>query len=185
MTNPELRKHLAGRYACKEAMEWLGDDRDSTRMWDECERPDWLLWYATNHVPLEQLVLAACDCAETSLFYLPEGENRPRIAIETARKWAVGEASLEDVKKAAKASLIYSVDDYRPRENPATYAAVLAYTPDIAKYAAAAAYFTWNLGYSANYGRLDETMAAAAKGESMFQLCKIIRRHWPTCPEAK
>jgi hypothetical protein len=29
-----------------------------------------------------------CDCAETSLRYVPKGEDRPRFAIEAARRYA-------------------------------------------------------------------------------------------------
>ncbi len=39
------------------------------------------------------LVLAACDCAEPALKHVSKGEARPRIAIETARRWVNGDAT--------------------------------------------------------------------------------------------
>ncbi|MFO0474195.1 MAG: putative immunity protein, partial [Alphaproteobacteria bacterium] len=74
-------------------------------MWADCERPDWLLWWAAHSVPRQELVLAACDCAELALRYVPQGEDRPRLAIETARRWARGEATVKEVRAADAAAL--------------------------------------------------------------------------------
>jgi hypothetical protein len=52
----------------------------------------------------KQVVLAACDCAETALKYVKAGEDRPQKAIETARQWAKGEATLQQVRAAAAAA---------------------------------------------------------------------------------
>jgi hypothetical protein len=49
----------------------------------------------------QTVVFCACDCAETSLQFVPEKENRPKIAIQTARKWAEGKASKIECEKAA------------------------------------------------------------------------------------
>ena len=184
MTNPELRKHLASRYACKEAMEWLGD-RDSQQMWAECPRPDWLLWYVNPHVSRQELVLAVCDCAETALINVPAGEDRPRLAIETARSWAIGEADMGSVKKAASEA----------------YAA--SYGVTLAAHAAGAAYAAARTAYaSANASRsLADAVTTAACApddtDSYFapvsksaraanaKMCRLIRQRWPVCPEAK
>ena len=104
MKNAELRQFLASRSACQPAMDWLGD-RDSGQMWADCERPDWLLWWAAHAVPRQELVLAACDCAETALRFVPANEHRPRLAIETARRWARGEATVEEVDAARVAAI--------------------------------------------------------------------------------
>ena len=93
--------------ACEDAREWA-KGKSFADVWNTCERGDWLLWllakmkdkpgWATH----KQIVSAACDCAELSLKYVEVGEERPRVAIETARKWVRGEATLEEVKKAAR-----------------------------------------------------------------------------------
>ena len=48
----------------------------------------------------------AADCAEhvLALFEETSSDNRPRAAIETARAWARGEASVGDAQKAAVAA---------------------------------------------------------------------------------
>jgi hypothetical protein len=47
------------------------------------------------------VVRAACDCARTALRYVPGGEDRPRLAIETAEAWCRGEATEQEVCAAA------------------------------------------------------------------------------------
>jgi len=180
MTNPELRKHLASRRYCKEIMTWVGD-RDSAQMWAECTLPEWLLLYAADLVPLEGLVLAACDCAQTALRYVREGDERPREAIEAARDWATGDRDIHSVKyrarragEAADDTLSHSCS---PAANAAQAAAEAAYGPDYAAGAASAA------------AVLAADAARAASGESAAQaanakMCATIRLRWPVCPEA-
>jgi hypothetical protein len=62
----------------------------------------WLL--ARTGADHRELVLAACDCAETALIHVPAGEDRPRQAIETTRAWCRGEATIEQVRKARDAA---------------------------------------------------------------------------------
>ena len=90
--------------ACKEAVEWV-DGRSLRKCWQVADRGDWMLWLAAKvGVDRKLLVLAACDCAETALKHVPEGEDRPRKAIETARAWCDGKATIEDVEAAARAA---------------------------------------------------------------------------------
>ena len=99
-----LRKKLAELDACSPARDWVGD-KTLAEAWQTCQRGDWLLWLAAKaNIDRRLLVLAACDCAEPALVYVPAGEDRPRIAIETARAWANGEATLEAVSAAAFAA---------------------------------------------------------------------------------
>jgi hypothetical protein len=125
--------------ACEDAREWA-KGKSFADVWNTCERSDWLLWllakmkdkpgWATH----KQIVSAACDCAELSLKYVEVGEERPRVAIETARKWVRGEATLEEVKKAARKAdrAAYAAADYA-----VAYAASAAYIS--VAYAASAA----------------------------------------------
>jgi len=43
-----------------------------------------------------RLRLAVCACARTALQYVPVGENRPRLAIECAERYARGEATEQE-----------------------------------------------------------------------------------------
>ena len=98
---------LASLNACGEAVRWASD-RDLLTAWRDCERAEWMLWLCSKNCDTpgwptrQQLVLAACACAETVLRFVRVGENRPRKAIETARRWARGEAgvTLQDVRNA-------------------------------------------------------------------------------------
>jgi len=155
MKNEELRQFLTSRHACRAAMDWLGD-RDSSQMWADCERPDWLLWWAGQVVSRQELVLAACDCAETALRFVPQGEDRPRLAIETARRWAKGEATVEEVRAAAAAACAAD----------AAYAVYAAYAADAAAYAADAA----------------ACAVYAADAAAYATMCRLIRARWPECP---
>jgi len=72
-------------------------------------------------------VWCACACAREALKYVPKGEDRPRIAIETTEDWVRGKATKNQVKIASDASSAYA----------ASYAAWAA-AADAASYAYAA-----------------------------------------------
>jgi hypothetical protein len=173
MTNEALRQFLASRDTCQSAIDWLGD-RDSEQMWAECERPDWLLWWAAHVVPRQELVLAACDCAELALRYVPKGEHRPRLAIETARRWAKGEATVKEVRAAdaaARAAFLSAGE-------AAAWAALTAYAPRASDAALTADRAAYTAARAADAADADADADAAAYAE----MCHLIRARWPECP---
>jgi hypothetical protein len=121
--------------ACDSAIEWAATQPTAEIAWAACERGDWLLWLAKRvGCDRARLVQAACACARQALQYIPDGEERPRLAIETAEAWARGEAALADVRRAADAASAYAV------ASAAAYAANAAtHAADAASAAAAAA----------------------------------------------
>jgi len=165
MTNEELRLFVARQPDTWKFSEWLGD-RDSARMWAECERPDWLLWWAGQVVPRQELVLAACDCAELALRFVPANEDRPRLAIDAARRWARGEATVDEVR-AARAAAGYASAAYYAGADADYYAA------DAAAAAAAATV----LAAEAAAAAVDAAARAA-----YAEMCRLIRSRWPECP---
>lgn len=74
------------------------------QVWDNCERPDWLFWILEKHQPLEKMqsVRLAIAFAETCIHLVPEGENRPRLAIDAAKAWA--DDPTEDNRVVARAA---------------------------------------------------------------------------------
>jgi len=117
--------------ACAEAVKWAGR-KTPKKAWETCKRGDWLLWIASKlDIDRKKLVLAACACARTALKYVPVGEDRPRIAIETAEAWTRGEATIEQVRTAAYAASAAA--------DAASAAAHAAYAAARAAYAASAA----------------------------------------------
>ena len=118
---------LVSMNACQEAIDWVGR-RDIKSAWRDCPRGDWMLWLAGRlDIDRKLLVLAACDCAETALQYVPKGEDRPVKCIQVSRNWCNGTASMDDVRAAR-----------RDADAAAAYAAAAA-AYDAAAYADAAA----------------------------------------------
>ena len=118
--------------ACSSAVEWA-HGKTLHVVWNTCNRGDWLLWLVgkmadKNGWPTrKQLVLAACACAEQALKYVPKGEDRPKKAIQTARAWARGKATIKEVRNAAYAAYAAAY--------AAANAAYASYAADSADYA--------------------------------------------------
>ncbi len=147
--------------ACAEAIKWV-NGRSLRKCWQVADRGDWMLWLAARvGVDRKTLVLAACDCAEPALKYVPKGEDRPRKAIETARAWCEGRATLKEVRSAAFAARA---------ADAAAYAAAAA---DAAAYAAYAAD-----AYAA-YAAADAADAADAYAASLKHSAKLVRKRIP------
>ena len=159
--NAKLVEILASRRACEPALKWL-KKRNSDEMWEQCNRPDWLLWWAAPYVAHTELVLVACQCARLALPHVAAGELRPLRAIETAEAWTRGETTLEDVIIAASAA----ADAASAAADAANAAAFAAYAVDAA-YAVHSAF----------------VVDAAADASIKSQMCELIREQWPTCPE--
>jgi hypothetical protein len=118
-------------------MDWLATldpEAPAYNAWRSCPRGEWLLWVAGRvpGVDRRDLVRACCDCAETALHYVPEGEDRPRIAIDAARAWCDRGVPIEEVRAAAYAAYAAAAAAY------AAYAAAYAARAAVA---AAEAYF--------------------------------------------
>ena len=132
---------------------------DWVSAWQLCTDARWMLRAVADVVDRPRLVLAACACARTVLGRVPEGEDRPRVAIETAERWARGEAAIEEVQIAARAA--YAAD-------AAAYAAYAAYAA-----ADAAAYAAAHAAAHAAYAADDE------RAEHLATLAAIVREAIP------
>ena len=146
--------------ACSNAVEWARSQKSAAAAWKSCERGDWMLWLLgklsgePESASRKKLVLAACSCARLSLKYVRKGEDRPRIAIETAERYARGEVlTMDDVRKAAAAASASAA-------SAAAAAAYVAYVADAA--AAAAAY--------------------VARKTTFKKCADIVREHYPQPP---
>ena len=112
--------------ACSEAVAWFEQQPNITTAWNTCARGDWMLWLLGNFNcepdsnSRRKLVLCACQCARLALKHIKAGEDRPRIAIETAEQWARREGGVTlDVVKSARAAA-------RAAADAAAYAAAVA-----------------------------------------------------------
>lgn len=90
--------------ACDES-KGLSKGKSLAECWTKCHRGDWLLLLCSRMIgrpgwpSLPALIIACAACAETSLRLddLPH-----RVALDTARRWAKGEASTQDVKESLR-----------------------------------------------------------------------------------
>ena len=155
--------------ACKEAADWARTQPSYETAWKKCRRGDWMLWLlARRNADRKMLVLSACGCARLALKYVPKGEDRPRLCIETAERWALGDATIEEVKAARRAALAAA-------DIAAAYA---AYAANAAAYAAT--YAATYAEYAATYA--DAANAAAARLNTLSNCATIVRKHFPEAP---
>jgi hypothetical protein len=174
--------------ACSSALRWVSEQKNQQQAWDDCKRGDWMLWLLgrlsgePESNKRQKLVLTACECARLSLHLVEDGEDRPRIAIETAEKWTRGKATIDEVgKAAADAAYAYAADDDAAAAAAAAYAAYAAAAAAAAYAAAAAAAAD---AYAAAAAVADAYAAAAAvmRTTTLQQCADIVRKHYPKVP---
>jgi hypothetical protein len=150
---------------------------DFAKIYDTCERGDWLIWLLrkSKTIDQKQYVLLACACAEHTLQIFEKknpNNKQPRKAIESARKWtenpteenkaicyaaADADAAAAYADAAAADATTYAAYAADAAAYAATtYAAYAAAYADAAAYAAAAAYAD-----AAAYAAADAAYAAA------------------------
>ena len=112
MTNAAYLKSIEG--ACPEGIAWVKKQKikSDSQAWKELHRLDWMIWLAKKRgiwYKLEpiKLRLFACDCAEQALPTYEKDypdDKRPRKAVETARLFAEGKATQEELAAAGAAA---------------------------------------------------------------------------------
>ena len=190
--------------ACEDASEWAKTQPDLDVAWQSCERADWLLWFAIAAKADEGTTrLAICACARTALKYVPAGEDRPRLAIETAERYARGEATdaelaaaWEAAREAAWAAAgaaaveaawaaAWTTAGAAATENAAVAAARAAAWAAATENAASAT--AWAAARAAAWAAADVERAAgaAASAAANREMCILVRGHFPHAPEVK
>lgn len=96
----KFRDYLIKLGACNDAVEWVGD-KTRAQAWEQCVRPDWMLWLIRKEKLLsdKHLRLLACDFAEEVLPIFEKerpNDDRPRKCIEVAHRYALGMATEEE-----------------------------------------------------------------------------------------
>ncbi len=153
--------------ACKEAVDWA-EGKTYEEAYSTCERADWMIWlFARNwgkpgFPTKRQVLLAACDCAETSLAFAPEGELRPAQAIASARL-AIEDPSEENLEAAYAASSAA----YAAAHADGTFSRAAESASSAAYAASSAAYAAWHSAKVIYY--------VAAAGASSIDMCNLIR----------
>ena len=100
MNKRSVRK-LEGFHACSEAVEWFRTQPSLREAWESCQHSDWMLWFLEElEADSKLFVEVACRIARTVLHLIPDGEDRPRKAIEAAEGWLDGKVTAEEVDAA-------------------------------------------------------------------------------------
>ncbi len=157
-----LTTYLRSLGACAEAVTWAETQPDLPTAWSNCQRSDWMLWLLDKRGYKDERVLRllACDFAEAELHLVSAGEDRPKQAIEVARRYANGDATKAELSAARATAYAARAAAYAAAADAAYAAARAAAARAAADAARAAAYAT----------------ARAAQADT-------IRRYLPICPE--
>jgi hypothetical protein len=203
-----IEETLNGLAACPTAVTWAKGQRTWRRAWANCDRGDWLLW-AAERIDIDRTLItrAACDCARKALKYVPGGEERPRIAIETAEAWCRGEATIEEVRASADyadsaasasgasadaaasgasadaaasaASAAASASAYGAADASSAYAAYADASSAYADASAAYSASAASAAYSASASASAASSAATARTKSFKECASLVRKRIP------
>ena len=129
-----FKEQLTEMDACPDAIKWVGG-KTLEQAWAECERGEWMLWFAQQKgVDLQTLTLAKARCAKLVIHLMKD--ERSRNAVDVAERFGLGQATREELDEARRAASAYA-------SNAVDYAASAAYastdTTDAAYAASAAA----------------------------------------------
>lgn len=139
--NEKIEKY----HPCIAAQVWLGRRSNIECAWRDCPDGRWMIWllgklHIAGKIDRPTLVLATCAVVRPSLRFVPAGEDRPRVAIETAERWCRGEATIEEVRAALDAAWEYRRTAYAAYAADAAAGVAAAYAAaDADAYAAYAA----------------------------------------------
>lgn len=164
---------LRAMRACPEALAWAeSHGGDLPALWRDCQRGDWLLWYAARKgAPLSAFALAAAACAETALPYAGETREACEAAIAAARAWAEApsaetrEAASAAARAAGAAGAAYATYAARAARAAAYAACAAAYEAADAAHAAAGAAYAVADAVCADIARRE--LAEWARGEGL------------------
>lgn len=171
MNNQDLLAKLKELDACQEAIDFC-QGKDFKTAWTKCVRADWILWFICRMEigTRRDRTHVICDCAATALKYVPRGEDRPRLAIEAARKYA-NKPTPENLNKlnvaawAAEATAGASWETGTAARNAARVVGAAA---------RAAGSKTWDTAWAAGSATGDAVGATGAASHK--KMCKMIRK---------
>ena len=160
---------------------WTPEHRDAVA----AALRDWVLEQSDARVVLRTVTRAdrrvavwlVCAVARTALRYVPAGEDRPRLAIETAERWVRGAATKEECGGAADAaaanaaaSAAADAADANAAADAAAAAAYAAYAANDANASARAV--SYEAADAAAYAAA--ALWTAARNSALRDLCQTI-----------
>ena len=151
-------------------VEWVASRPEATfyDIWDETIDPMWLTYlataWATTTEILDHTVLAGCAVARLCLPLIPEGDERPRIAIETTEKYIRGEATEVQVIKARNGVWNAAPDSALTVSNAAAYAISYAVSSHISSHVSSTVYWALRAGIES------QVLCATLRKHLVFEL---------------
>ena len=138
--------------ACQPAIDWVGD-RTAREAWEQCERPDWLIWEAHHvlHIPTDTIVECGIMCAAQ----VPQS----LAWLLWARNWITGEDRSHEAAADAAAAAAWAAE---------------AHEAAAAAAAEAATWATWVVAWAA-VDAADAAARAADAGGDSIRMCNLIR----------
>ena len=158
--------------------------------WQARERGDWMLWLAGRCAigpERKTIVLASCECARLSLGFVPPSEDRPRIAVELAERWARQDksVSLGDVARAAE----FAVDAaHMAEDNVIKWAAAAAANAAHSAHLLCPADQAYSAAAWAAEAYAERQMAVMKSVSFLASLKKsaaIVHKYYPTAPQSR
>jgi len=175
--NTEIIQELKSMGACSEAVVWASQFSSPQEVWDKCGKSAWMLWYLRKKGEIEKKIFVqlAIEFAERVLDKFEEkySQERPRLAIEAAKKWVLEQSEENRIAAAYAAAYASAAVDAADAADAA--AAATAYAA--ASAAASAAYASAAYAAYAAYAASAAAYATSA-AERKIQ-CSIIRKYIP------
>ena len=169
-----FKNKLIKMNACQDAVDWVGN-RGLKRAWHESTRADRMLWLCDKlGIDKKLVVLAGCDCAETALQFVPEGEDAPANTLQVTRNWCAGKATLQEVKDADD-TVSYPYPDAYPAAVRAAFRAA-GEAASTASHAAHAAYAASTASHAAAYAA---NAAGSARKKAQRTCADLVRARIP------
>jgi len=97
---------------CKEAIDYVRNQKSVILAWQNCERGDWMLWLAKKlNVDDKALTMAKAMCAKQVEYLMKD--QRSKDALQACFDYVNGKISREQLKAAAAAAAYaaYAADD--------------------------------------------------------------------------
>jgi hypothetical protein len=177
--------------ACRNGLQFIAG-KSLAEFWQTDHCANWMLWIAGKMVDTDgwwtrqQLVLAACACAETVLEIFEKkypNDKRPRKAIETAHAWAEGKATIGKVRGAADDACtvpyVYAPAAAAAAAFSVTYPVHASVAANDAAAHAAAVYAAHIATDSPDYAAAYAVAWRIMRAEKLKDLCAIVREHLP------
>ena len=120
-----LQEHLKSIDACAPARKWAGD-RTARQAWDECEYPDWLIWWVVRARPewrQRAALLLVRELRARTLDRAGELYGVSAAALDAAEAWALDPCDAAADATATAAAAAYAAADAADADADAAAAA--------------------------------------------------------------